>query len=228
MAECFSIVEGLRRIVVIGALPVWLAGCSTLPGMSSADSDIGRIGTLLFHAVTGIGSANEVPREKVASIPYATLGVQLGSSDQSMLVLASKSGDKLLWLGGRRVAITTRNGRIVQTVGFAHNLSGVALTPNAAGNGDASSESYVYDFADRSRYGVAVRCSKSRLDRERVVIVEVPHDTDHVVEDCAAPQMDWQFRNEYWSDTSGFVWKSRQYVDPDLDALTLEILRPAE
>ena len=223
--------ERLRRSVLMCVLAVWLAGCSGVAGMSSTDTDIGEVGTLLFHAMTGIGSASEVPRQKVAAIPYATLGVQLGSSDQSMLVLASKSGDNLLWLGGTHIAITTRDGRIVQTVGFVHNLSGVTLTPSAAGGsgaGDASPQRYLYDFADRSRFGVAVTCSRSDLGRERVVIVDVPHDTDHLVEDCAASQMDWEFRNEYWRDASGFIWKSRQHFEPDLDALTLEILRPAE
>lgn len=227
MAERLSMSERLRRSVVMGVLAVWLAGCSGVAGMSSTDTDIGEVGTLLFHAITGIGSSREVPRQKVAAIPYATLGVQLGSSDQSMLVLASKSGDNLLWLGGKRVAITTRDGRVVQTAGFAHNLSAVAVAPRTAGSGDAT-QSYLYDFADLSRYGTVVRCTKAHIGRERVVIVEVPHDADHIVEDCTAPQMDWQFRNEYWSDPSGFVWKSRQYVEPDLDALTLEVLRPAD
>ena len=216
-----------HQAAVMSFLTVSLAGCSVMGDVSSTDTDIVKIGTLLLHSITGIGSASEVPRERVAAIPYASLGVRLGSSDQSLLVLASKNGDNLLWVGGRSIALTVRAGRIVRTVGFAQNLSGIETTSGPA-SGESDHPNYLYDFAEQSRFGVAVKCSRTDLGHERVVILGVSHDTDHVAEDCEAAEMDWNFRNEYWSDPSGFVWKSRQNVAPDLDAFDLEVLRPAE
>ena len=226
MAASFPVGFSLHRAMLAALLAASLVGCSSMGDVSSTDTDVGKVGVLLLHAITGIGSANDVPRDRVAAIPYATLGVRLGSSDQNVLVLASKNGDNLLWVAGKTVALTTRHGRIVRTAGFAHDLSGIQSVPSAAPESDRLN--YLYDFAEQSRFGVAVRCSRTDLGREQLVILGVPRDTDHVAEECAAAEMDWNFRNEYWSDSAGFVWKSRQYVAPDVDALELEVFRPAE
>lgn len=218
-----------RHWAFMGALAFSLAGCSDFGSMSSTDTDMGKIGVLVLHAIEGIGSSESVPRERAAAVPYATLGVRLGSSDESMFVLAGKTGDDLRWVGGPRLAITTRQGRIVQTVGFNRNLTGFQST--AGGAPDSSQEnvtSFTYDFAERGRYGVLVKCTEQNLGSEQITIIGVPHDTRHIAEDCEAPQLDWSFRNEFWTDSSGFIWKSQQYVSPDLDAFTLETLRPAQ
>lgn len=215
-------------VLLAGFISLLLAGCAQIGGIQQSDSV--RIGELLFHAITGIGSPESVPRSRVAAVPYASLGVRLGSSDQSMFVLASKSGDDLVWLGGAQLAITTRNGRIVRTAGFVRNLSGFqagAKLP-APADGSANTRNYLYDFADRSWYGIAVSCSTQNLGSERIEIIGVPHETSHWAEDCVAPQIGWNFRNEFWRDSGGFVWKSRQYVAPGLDPFTLDILRQAE
>ena len=205
------------------AVAIVVAGCSDIGDFS--DTDMGQLGELLFHQITKIGTSESVPRARAAAIPYASLGVRLGSSDESMFVLGSKTGNDLHWLGGQRLAITTRAGRIVQTAGFEHNLTGFQ------GNADVASpgtKDFVYDIAEPPRYGVAVRCTTRPVGRERLLILGVPHETNHVAEDCQAPQLDWKFRNEFWSDGSGLVWKSKQSAEPDLDGLELEILRPAD
>jgi len=217
-------VEWSVRVSCTLALAFLVAGCTE---GDISNTDAGRIGELVFHELSNIGSSGGVPRERVAAIPYATLGVRLGSSDESMFVLSSKTGNDLHWLGGAELAITVRLGRIVQTVGFKHNLTGFQGSPAIAAEPAEGTVSYLYDFAERSRYGVAVACTRHRLGKERLVILGVPHDASHVAEDCAVPQLDWRFRNEFWIDGSGFVWRSQQYVDPDMDMFTLEILRPA-
>jgi hypothetical protein len=211
--------------VAAGLLAISLAGCSGLGNMSSTDTDVGMLGVILFHAITGIGSSDNVARERVVGIPYASLGVRFGSSDESMFVLAGKTGDDLLWLGGPHLAVTTRRGRIVRTAGFAQNLSGFQ---SIEGTGTRSGQQYLYDFASLSSYGVVVSCSEQNVGEERIAILGVAHETIHIAQDCTAPQLDWSFRNEFWRDAAGFVWKSRQYAAPGLDPFTLEVLRPAE
>jgi hypothetical protein len=144
-----------------------------------------------------------------------------------MFVLASKSGDDLLWLGGTSLGIVTRHGRVVRTVGFASNLSGVHATQGVRQDLTQPSVDYLYDFGEQSRYGVPVKCTRQSLGNERIVIIGVSRDTTHVSEDCTASGMDWSFRNEFWVDPAGYVWKSRQVVTPKLDSLAFEILRPA-
>jgi hypothetical protein len=226
-----SVLNFLRlcRLAWAAGLALVLAGCESVGNVSSTDTDMGKMGVLLLHAITGIGSSESVPRERAAAIPFASLGVRLGSSDESMFVLASRSGNNLMWMGGTRLAITTRQGRIVGTDGFEHNLSGFQAAPvEPAANPEETSQRYLYDFSEHSHYGIVVTCARQNVGREQIVILGVAHTTAHLVEDCAAPQLDWSFRNEFWSDATGFIWKSRQYVEPNLDPLTLEVLRPAQ
>ncbi|HEX3431034.1 MAG TPA: YjbF family lipoprotein [Rhizomicrobium sp.] len=213
-----------RPTLLFAALALCLFGCDTAT-LSITDTDIGKLGVLLYNRI--VGSSASVPRERAAAIPYATLGVRLGGSDQSMFVLASGSGTDLLWLGGKSVALSTRHGRVVRTVGFPHNISGVHAAEGVRQDFTQRSVDYLYDFAEESRYGIPVRCVRQNLGSERIVIIGVPHDANHLAEDCNASGLDWSFRNEFWVDTAGFVWKSRQFVHPKLDPLELEVLRPA-
>jgi hypothetical protein len=216
-----------RSAFLAGGVALGLAGCQDLGNMSGTSTEIGNVGALLLNQVTGIGSSGSVPRERAAAIPYASLGVRLGGSDESMFVLASRSGDNLLWLGGKTIGLATRHGRLVRTVGFAHNLSGVHLAEGVKPDLSQASVDYLYDFAEQSRYGIPVKCTRQNRGSERIVIIGVPHDTSHVTEDCSAPGVDWSFKNEFWVDAAGYVWKSRQFVEPRLDELDLEILRAA-
>ena len=227
MATRFSMIAHAQSAFMAGMLALGLSGCQDLGNMSSTSTDIGNVGALLLHEVTGIGSSESVPRERAAVIPYASLGVRLGGGDESMFVLASRSGDDLLWLGGKTVALATRHGRVVRTVGFAYNISGVHLAEGAKPDLSQASVDYLYDFAEQSRFGIPVRCTRQNRGPERIVIIAVPRDTSHVTEDCSASGLDWSFQNEFWVDAAGYVWKSRQFVEPRVDSLTLEVLRPA-
>lgn len=218
-----------RKLSFSGALAIAVAALAGCTGTNDfSNSDTGRIGQLVIHEITGIGSTEAVPRTRVAAVPYATLGVRLGSSDESMFVLAGKAGADLVWLGGRQLAVTTRHGRIVRTVGFAQNLSGFQNSRESSAQNDLGSENFLYDYAENSRFGVAVKCVARDVGSERIVIIGAPHDTQHIVETCSADPMDWHFRNQFWRDAKGTVWKSEQSVAPGLDAFTLEILRPAQ
>lgn len=219
-------IRALRRWIGPVVAAAALTGCAGTSDFSN--SDTGRIGLLLFHEITDIGSAGSVARSRVTAVPYATLGVRLGSSDESLFVLAGKTGADLVWLGGRRLAITTRRGRIVRTAGFVNNLSGFQSAGAPLQTAGSEAENFLYDFAEQSRYGVAVSCVTHDLGPERIVIIGATHDTRHVAEDCTATQIEWRFRNQFWRDGSGFVWKSEQNVAPDVDLFTLEVLRPAQ
>jgi hypothetical protein len=227
MAAPFPVMRKAGRAVLVGVLALSLFACEDVGSVSGTNTDIGKIGVLLFHDIAGIGSSSSVPRERAAGIPYASLGVRLGGSDESMFVLATKSGDDLTWLGGKSFAITTRHGRVVRTAGFYYNASGIHPAEGVKQDLTQPSVDYLYDFAEQSRYGIPVKCTRRNLGPERIVIISVAHDTTHVAEDCSASGTDWTFQNEFWHDSSGYVWKSRQFVEPRLDPLTLEVLRPA-
>ena len=69
-------------------------------------------------------SAEKIPRERAAAVPYATMGMALGSSAQALLVLGTITQDELDWFAGEQVFIRTRNGRVIRTrcAGFSSSL----------------------------------------------------------------------------------------------------------
>ena len=86
---------------------------------------------------------------------------------------------------------------------------------------------YLMDFSDRHLFGIFVLCTQADTGPERIDIVGGSHDTRHIVETCRAPQISWDFQNDFWKDAgTGYVWKSVQYIHPASDSLTLEVLRP--
>ena len=219
--------RGIRNFTIVVAVASGLSACGGVDG----DSDLVRMGSLLFQQ-TGLlgGSDDSVSREKAASVPYASIGVRLGSGQEALLVLATASGDDLRWQAGTQVVIGTRDGHITHTVGFTHNLDGFqgpipdskSVPPERGGP-----YHYLYDMVDMGKYGVLAQCSQHDAGAEQIVIIGVTHDTRHIVEKCKAKILGWRFTNDFWRDAeTGYVWKSVQNFRPDVDALTLEILRP--
>jgi hypothetical protein len=213
------------------ALAVLLASSVGGCGGAQDNSDLLRLGGLLLqqYGLVG-GQSDSVTRERAASTPYASIGIRLGSSQEAMLVLATSQGENLRWQAGTQYVINTRDGHVTLTVGFEHNLDGlqgpVPDSPSASPE-QGGPYHYLYDMVDMGKYGVFAVCSQHDEGAEQIVIIGVPHDTRHIVEDCKAKQLHWRFSNEYWRDAAtGYVWKSIQNFRPDMDPLTLEILRP--
>jgi hypothetical protein len=206
-----------------------LLAVATLSGCGS-DSDFDSLGSLVWQnlgSITGSESPG-IPRSQAAAIPFASLGVRYGSNAEALLVLATKSGDDDTWLAGTQVSIVTRGGRVVRTVGLPYNLTGFQ-GPFADHSPDSPPGGYHYlmDFSDRHLFGIYVLCSQADMGPERIDIVGGGHDTRHIVETCHAPQIGWDFQNEFWKDTAtGYLWKSFQNIHPASDTLTLEVLRP--
>jgi hypothetical protein len=208
----------LPRMLACACLALPLAACEN-------NSDAAKVGQLLLGQITGIGGSENVSRNQAAAIPYATLGVRLGSSAEAMFVLEAKSGSNLQWVGGTQFAIATRDGRVLRTTGFVHNLYG--FHEEAANGTQGGVHEYRYDLADLNAYGVLVHCTERDAGQEQIGILGDAHATRHMIDDCVAPELDWNFSNEFWKDAAtGYVWRSVQFVHPGLDPLELETLRP--
>ncbi|HEY5238198.1 MAG TPA: YjbF family lipoprotein [Rhizomicrobium sp.] len=214
----------MRRLLAILPVALLLAACS-----SNSNTDTLKLGQLIYQQLGAAFGGGDVPRERAASIPYASIGVRLGGGPEVMLILTSASGQDLQFLGGG-VSITIRGGRIIRTVGLEHNLDAFQgpIPDRADPKTGQTGYHYAYDLVDRNAYGIFVRCTQSIVGEESITIIGVRHDTRHVVEHCDAPQLDWSFDNHFWADKAGIVWKTTQSVHPDLDPLTIQILRPAQ
>src|SRR5258706_98771 len=71
--------RNMRRFFFI-PLAFALAGCA-------GDSDLAQAGNLIFNSLDK--SAEKIPRERAAAVPYATMGIELGSSAQALLMFVA-------------------------------------------------------------------------------------------------------------------------------------------
>jgi hypothetical protein len=213
--------KACRAAPVLAAVLV-LAGCSAV-----GSSDV----TSLYAIAKNLwsGGSQKVILEEAASVPYASMGLRLGGGPQVMIILAGDAGGQRLWTSAAKIAITTKDGRIVRTAGFEHNLGGYDSQDSTLGTDGARMVRWQADFPDLSLYSVPIICQDQPAREETIVILGQAIHTRRIDESCASKgsRLDWSFDNTYWLDpSSGLVWRSIQHVHPRLDAIEMEILRP--
>ena len=217
--------RGFRATLCVG-LAILTVGCGT-------NSDQARYASLVWRVLSG--NRGEVSREQAAAIPFASIGVAIGRSDEGLMVLGLAEGDRQEWYA-RTQMLAMMNGRIVQSQGFPYNLSRLEVrrpdgSTVAAGGAPPAGTDYslVIDFQDLSLIGAGAACRSSDMGQETIEILGTSLTTRHVVEDCEIAVIDWSFENEFWIDPdTGFVWQSSQYVHPKLSRLTFRVLRPPQ
>lgn len=174
------------------------------------------------------GPAQFISLNEAAAIPYASIGVRLGDSNQILLVLATNEGGQQLWTSGARVSILMHDGRIVRTGGLGHNLGSLQAL-HIASQGGTTHVRWTADFPELSLYSVPISCVQTLRDDEVISILGKDIRTRRIEERCQAKsdQLDWGFTDTFWRDSdNSFVWKSVQHVNPKLAPLEIEILRP--
>jgi hypothetical protein len=176
------------------------------------------------------GDAGAVTLEQASAISYASIGVRIGDGPEQMLVLAADMQGGRLWTSSAHIALSTRGGRIVRSSGLPHNLSGSEGGDALAGFADANARPREIvrqvDLQDLNLFSVALQCHIESKGADPVTILGAKIETHRVEETCRSERPDWSFTDIFWMDDSGFVWKSVQHVHPDLDAVTIEVLRP--
>jgi len=217
--------RGFRTTLAVG-LATLVLGCGT-------NSDQARYATLVWRLVSG--GRGEVAREQAAAVPFASIGVAIGRSDEGLMVLGLAEGERQEWYA-RTQMLAMNNGRIVQSQGLPYNLTRLEVrrpdgSTVAAGGAPPLGMDYslVIDFQDLSLTGASALCRSSDTGQESIEILGTALTTRHVVEDCKIAVIDWSFENQFWVDPdTGFVWQSRQYVHPKLSPVTFRVLRPPQ
>jgi Group 4 capsule polysaccharide lipoprotein gfcB, YjbF len=216
-------VRQASAIVLAVPLTLVLTACA-------ADSDIRQVANLVWQSASG--SAEKVPRERAEAIPFATMGLEYGSSPQAILVLGAVRDATLEWYAGEQVFVATRHGRIVRTAGLPYDLGGLygptGGRDTQAGGGIMAAP-LTLDLPDLGVFGASVQCQIRTLEVGEIEIFGANIPTRHSIETCEAAAIKWKFDNEFWTDpASGYVWRSRQHVHPKAPPLILEVFRPEQ
>jgi hypothetical protein len=205
------------RVLAIALAGTALGGCAI-------NDDAVIIGQALWRQLVS-PEVEKLPREQVAAIPYATMGLQLGSLPQALFVLGADTPLGLEWYGAGEVFVLTNEGRVLRTSGLPFDRGGLFPGPEAP---DASQRNFLWDVPDINAYSVPIRCSVAYAGNETIEILGVNIATRRRVENCESELYGWEFEDNYWEDAeTGFVWRSEQNIHPQLPPIALEVFRPA-
>lgn len=221
----------LARAILGLAAAAGLAACT-----SGGASNFQRLGALAKISLTGPEEA-EAPREltraELEQIPFATIALSFEDGVRAYLVPLADNGGYLTYLDQNRRGLVMKGGAVTATKALGEDLRAVrhhrddptaTLTPLAQWPGRLYRD-YQFRKRDGVDYSVTLDCVFERLARETIEIVEIDFQVVRVSEICTNAAR--QVTNTYWvEEETGFIWKSQQWLGPNLAPATVEIIRP--
>ncbi len=202
-----------------------LAGCSSNP-----DASYTEYYRAARQGLSQTLGTRRVSRAEVAALARPGMGYRVNGGAQNLLALASDTEGDLLWTAKNNIAILTRGGRIVRTVGLPRDMAlatpreGDTIPPPAAALTAPFTTARLADFPGVSAYNVPLTCRTSAAGRETIIILDEPHQTVRADETCSSAGLGWSFVNRYWIEPqSGLVLRSLQHIHPDGETVETEL-----
>ena len=221
------------RLAVTLSLVLQLGACT-----SGDNTLFERIGSLARHSISGSSAAPADPapamtRAELDRIPYATAAFSKAGGARVILVPVVDNGGYLNYRDPGGDSVIMFGGAISGSESLGFDLQAVQHHPRdpiahqmplADWPGRLSR---VYEFLQRDlgRYVIALDCVYEPAVPEKIEIFELIFDLMRVNEVCTNAER--QVINSYWVDVeTGFIWKSEQWVGPQVGHVTVEIIRP--
>lgn len=215
-------------------LALAIAACSSEPNDVSARFGQFALETVLPEGLFGdeTAPAPQPTRAELDRIPSAMIALSNAIGPRAFVVPLADNGGYVTYLDANRRGVVLQGGAIVGTLSYGIALNGVRNAasdpiayprPLAEWPGEVR-RAYEYRQRDGADYIVALTCTYERGVRERIEIVERSYTVTRIAETCANRARN--VVNTYWVADDGFIWKSRQWVAPKTEPLTLEVIRP--
>ena len=174
-----------------------------------------------YQAIKGsiFGSENVLDLEYIKRIPYASMIVRIGNGPSGLMILESKSDDKLTWVSADGVYLVIRQGRIIQSQGLTNNLDEITGSiPSWDTKTVLAQEEFItyHSFGDPDFKNLKVISNYSTLATQIVDLKLNSLQLTMIEEKINASKVGWKTKNIYWLDEKGFVRKSSQNISPRL------------
>jgi hypothetical protein len=214
----------------------------TLTACASDSGGAGQAGAVLYGIVSeglfGEGEEKpappaQVPRDMVAKLQYASIGVTIDNNPQFLFLLANTTPTDEIYTFGYQVSVVLRGGRLIRTQGLMDDVLGGRWQGEDIVKTSARTGAPVTGvrWMETNERGIGTReatCTATSLADEIVTILDTPIVARHVREDCEVPELKWKFTNHFWLiPETGQVWMSVQNVTPRASPLVIQTLRPA-
>ena len=219
-----------RAALATGGALALLAGCTA--GTSTGDRLFAVVRGQLFGDEEEAAPRREPTRAELDQIPAATIAFAFGDIAPVYMVALADNGGYVTYQDKGRRGIVLKGGAIAGTLGLGDDLYGVKHAQNdPVANRMPVAEwpaqvvrSYEYRVRDLDDYLITVSCELELLGYTKYEIVEIEFDVAKVRERCSNAVR--EFENTYWADLTGYVWASDQWMGPDLERATIEVIRP--
>lgn len=187
----------------------------------------------MVQLFSGTLPENPLTRQDIDKLSYATMRAKIGRGPRGLLALGGYDGQNLQWFSKDGAVFVTRGGRVLQTAGLPENLRGTQwenTDPVQDGLQKLTAPTDFIRWIDsdfENRYQMQIESRFELVRHEKIEILAREYVTIFATEICRAPDIGWNFTNQYWIDEkTGFVWKSRQYIARSFGPLQFEVLKP--
>lgn len=192
----------------------------------------------MFTAVQTLRAAafgapeTEIDRAQTSTIPYALVTARVGDLPAAILVLGYDEPFGQQWFSTNAVSLTTRHGRLIQSVGMPRDIREtrqLGNDPLAESPQDLDgTQKFIRELAGWSPNETTsvIRCVVQPDESERIIIAGLEFDTRRISESCR-DDTGFDFENTYWVDVyDGFVWRSRQRWGRGGPVIEIAVLKP--
>lgn len=227
-----------RALALLAALGLGLAACSSgeVKEVTALGEAFSIARGLLAQRLGGGGAAGPaVPGALPAGLSRAALaGVEepmlLANVDSigaaATLRQARHNEGFITWASADKVTVTTRGGIVTATRGLPADLLSADAAPllAALAGGPATYTRALRTLGgDRQILRSRLNCRLEQVGVEQIEVLEISHQTRHLAETCT-DAAGGTLRNDFWLGAGGTLWKSRQFLNPQLGYITLQTL----
>tara|TARA_Y100001935_G_scaffold184600_1_gene153194 strand:+ start:5967 stop:6620 length:654 start_codon:yes stop_codon:yes gene_type:complete len=213
------------RYFLIMTLPLFILSCSALNN--------GKIAPGYFQAYELMKSIisdtnDEISWNKIEKIPYASILLRVGSSQEALLILESRINDSNIWISSDQIYIEEREGRVVKTAGLFNNLNGIFgnLSFIDTEEGNTEYRVYYYSFSNPNLENLEVFIKQTFIGKETIPLRSGERILNRYEEEFDSPSIGWKGKNIFWTDNKKKVIKSLQSITPKIQKLSIEEAKP--
>jgi hypothetical protein len=208
---------------LFSALSVQLIGC-TQQSIDSFDTLIASVDT---------NEGDQLTKQQATDSPFASAYVSINDNPKILMALAfvetnPESGQtQMKWISSDRGMIVTENGRIVKTLSLPKtNIASISSNILTKPITSTHSITGYYDWPEEKHYGYIADVSAQDKGEETFSNVLMSTVTHHWQEQVSFPQLQHTINNEYWVSEKGSVFKTIQYLGPQMTKIEMSVLTP--
>ena len=174
---------------------------------------------------------NEITRDLVENIPYASAKLKIGKGAAGLVILESVKNNQYTWVSADKIFVVVKDGRIIRTLGLFNNITSYKFPKQTFKQLIEENNLFLdyfayYSFDEPFLLDLKTQNHLSNRGLENVSILGVERNLYLIEEDISNDYIGWKVKNKFWIDPEDFfVWKSIQHISPKLPEFIFEVTK---